>query len=49
MASDSNSSKTAATPPKPSPRIPSQQLPQILPPLLNGGQEIGTRQQLLIV
>jgi len=39
MASDSNSSKTAAPPRKPGPRIPSPQLPQINPPLLNEGQE----------
>jgi len=39
MASDNNSSKTAATQRKPGPRIPSPQLPQIQPPLLNDGQE----------
>lgn len=39
MASEQHSSKTAATERKPSPRIPSPPLPQIHPPLLNGGQE----------
>ncbi len=39
MASDNNSSKTAATQRKPGPRTPSPQLPQIQPPLLSDGQE----------
>jgi hypothetical protein len=39
MTNDNHSSKTAATPPKPGPRIPTPQLPQIHPPLQNGGQE----------
>jgi hypothetical protein len=40
MASDNNSSKTAATPRKAGSRPPSPQLPQIHPPLLNGGPEL---------
>jgi len=39
MASDDNSSKTPATARKPTRRIPSPQLPQIQPPLMNDGME----------
>ena len=40
MASDNNSSKTAAPPRKPGSHAPSPQLPQINPPLLNSGPEL---------
>ena len=39
MASDNDQSKTASTQRKPGARTPSPPLPQIQPPLSNGGQE----------
>lgn len=49
MAGNNDPSKPASAPRKPDARMPSRPMPQIQPPLINGGPEAYSRQQLLIV